>query len=363
MKILEIIPQLSSGGAERFVVDLCNELVLSNEVYLLVYHDLDEHGFYVSELSPRVNIINIKKNVGISISVFWKVYKIIQSIRPDVVHMHLRAILYVLPSILCYRKNTKYFMTIHSAADKEVGGRIGSIVRKICFNKQLVCPITISKESLDSFIAYYKFSAPLIFNGRSIPPKISISDSVNEEINSYKLTKSTKIIVHLARFNELKRQPLLAKVSKRLYEEGFDFTILMIGSTAVSSVLHEVQSIASPVVHILGERKKPLEYLAMADSYCLCSSYEGLPISLLEAMAVGALPVCTPVGGIVDLIKDGKNGILASDLSEDSLYAALKRFLSLSPDDYFVMKKQAMEDFKPYSMENCATDYLMLFNK
>ena len=40
MKILEIIPQLSSGGGERFVVDLCNELSKEHDVTLMVYLDL-----------------------------------------------------------------------------------------------------------------------------------------------------------------------------------------------------------------------------------------------------------------------------------------------------------------------------------
>ena len=56
MKIVEIIPQLSSGGAERFVVDLCNALCEKHEVTLLVYYDLDNYGFYYGELSERVRV-------------------------------------------------------------------------------------------------------------------------------------------------------------------------------------------------------------------------------------------------------------------------------------------------------------------
>ena len=44
MKILEIIPQLSSGGAERFVVDLCNHLVKSNDVVLITYYQTGVNG-------------------------------------------------------------------------------------------------------------------------------------------------------------------------------------------------------------------------------------------------------------------------------------------------------------------------------
>ena len=49
MKILEIIPQLSSGGGERFVVDLCNELSKEHDVTLMVLHSLDKVDFYLKE--------------------------------------------------------------------------------------------------------------------------------------------------------------------------------------------------------------------------------------------------------------------------------------------------------------------------
>lgn len=44
----------------------------------------------------------------------------------------------------------------------------------------------------------------------------------------------------------------------------------------------------------------------MGDAYALCSSYEGMPISLIEAIGVGCIPVCTPVGGIVDVVHNGE---------------------------------------------------------
>ncbi len=56
----------------------------------------------------------------------------------------------------------------------------------------------------------------------------------------------------------------------------------------------------------------PLEYLKMGDAYALCSSYEGMPISLIEAIGVGCIPVCTPVGGIVDVVHNGENGFLVT---------------------------------------------------
>lgn len=57
-----------------------------------------------------------------------------------------------------------------------------------------------------------------------------------------------------------------------------------------------------------GERKSRL--LSVADIFVLPSYYEGLPISLLEAMSWGIPIISTTVGGIPELVRDGTSGIL-----------------------------------------------------
>lgn len=362
MKILEIIPQLSSGGAERFVVDLCNELVKQNDVVLLLFFDLKEFGFYYQDLSPKVHIKCLNKKRGLSLSLSFMLLRKIKIINPDIVHLHLTAITYMIPSIFLYRK-CKYFMTVHNTADKEAGGMIGTIIRRISFKSQLVTPVTISEESRKSFKTYYKMDAPVIFNGRDIPVTLGASKEVLQEFNQYKKDSKTKVIINLARINVVKRQTMLAKVASTLYNEGYNFSILMIGNDKNEELVKEIQSYNCPVVYILGERHNPLEYLSLADAYCLCSSYEGMPISLIETLGVGTIPICTPVGGIVDIIKDGVNGFLAADLSEEALYIVLKHFLETPNEELQKMKRRVLDSYKPFSMKICAEKYEQLFIK
>ena len=82
MKILEIIPQLSSGGGERFVVDLCNELSKEHDVTLMVLHSLDKVDFYLKEVSNNVRVVSMNKRMGLDIGLLFRVYRYIRREKP-----------------------------------------------------------------------------------------------------------------------------------------------------------------------------------------------------------------------------------------------------------------------------------------
>ena len=63
-------------------------------------------------------------------------------------------------------------------------------------------------------------------------------------------------------------------------------------------------------VNLLGEKKNIFKYLYESDIYLSTSLYEGLPISILEAMSIGLPIVASNVIGNCDTIENGKSGFL-----------------------------------------------------
>ena len=104
MKIFEVIPQLSSGGAERFVVDLCNELSEKHEVTLVVLHSVEKFGFYRDELSSKVKVVSMNKRMGFDMSLMWRMMWMIKEEKPDIVHTHLNGVVYTALSAVINRR-------------------------------------------------------------------------------------------------------------------------------------------------------------------------------------------------------------------------------------------------------------------
>ena len=83
---------------------------------------------------------------------------------------------------------------------------------------------------------------------------------------------------------------------------------------------HQVE----PFVLLPGARNDVPRYIAAMDVFVLSSSMEGLPLAVLEAMAAGLPVVATAVGGLPNLIDDGKTGFLVPSGDENAMRDRLR---------------------------------------
>ena len=96
----------------------------------------------------------------------------------------------------------------------------------------------------------------------------------------------------------------------------------------------------------------------------LSSTHEGMPISVIEAMSIGLPIICTPAGGLVDMVIPPKNGFIASNFTTASLSNQLRNFLNSKHSKIEQIKRNNLNDFRDkYSLNKCSNEYLNLYRK
>lgn len=367
MKIVEVITFLGSGGAERFIVDLSNELSKGNEVYLLTVlddkKDAEIRNFYRFAIDSKVHYINLGLPNGLSYSNQVAVKKAIDEIAPDIVHLHLACTLnYCALATLSLAWKYKIYFTIHSdlhnGYDKgflkivcNTLGRLGKF--------KLAC---LSNKNYADFKAFYPHtSIRCIVNGRAPIEPTECYNEVAEEMNGYRHAVDSKLFVHIARFHPVKNQSLLVESFNELINEGANVDLVVIGANYDCEDGIKLQEKANERIHFIGAHKNISDYILNADIFCLSSDYEGMPITLLEASLAGAPAVSTPVCGAVDLIQNGVNGYISKDHSlAEYKTALLKAMADFEKLKYNAMK---MKDNSPYTIAECAKKYIEYFKE
>lgn len=135
-------------------------------------------------------------------------------------------------------------------------------------------------------------------------------------------------IGYLGRIEENKGMDWLLIATERLRREGMTFKLVLAGKEdGRDDYLEKFSLLLGPCFHycgiVSGESKK--EFLRNLDVFVLPSYFEGLPMSLLETMSYGCVPVTTSVGSISEVVRDGKNGIIIRKKDEKSIVDALRR--------------------------------------
>jgi len=362
MKIFHFNYCLAQGGAERFVIDLANIQSLDNDVTLFILREdtSETTGFFVKEIGERVRYINLNISPGFKPSLIFKLNGILKAEKPDVVHCHLDLVNYFFPLSLKFHNRIKFFYTIHSHAIAEVKSFPEKIIRRFFFSHGYIVPVAISEETKASSETYYRMrNIRVIYNGRSFTGKSEFFDQVEKEVASLKPGHDTLVFCHLARYHKLKNREMLIKVFNRLKDEGYKVVLLMIGSGFDNEP--GLQSLAKSHIHFLGAKPNVMDYLYVSDAFCLSSLTEGMPISLIEALACGCTPVCTPVGGIINTIQDGVTGFLSKSTSEDDFLDAVKRYIK--EKDTIDRRKLVEYSYSNFSIERCMEKYIELYKE
>ena len=125
------------------------------------------------------------------------------------------------------------------------------------------------------------------------------------------LSPSEVVFGTVANLRAQKDYPNLLAAARRLLDAGVPVRILAVGQGPLEAEIRAEHARLGlePIVEIMGERADAIRVMSACDGFVLASNNEGLPVALMEALALGLPVVATGVGGVPEAI-DTSNGIL-----------------------------------------------------
>ena len=300
MKIIQIIPTLNIAGAETMLCNLSCELAnAGHEVIVLTFYSTNTAlTDKMKKYGIRIEAIN--KKPGFDYTVVKYIRKFIDSERPDVIHTHLHVLPYVW--LVCGKR--KVIHTLHNVASHEQNG-VGKIICGFIYKYSTKCiPVAISEQYKEA-IKEYDISKKITVVENGIPIENVRS---KEEYNF----KNHIEVYHVGRFTDEKNHKLMIDVMEELVSNYPQIRIHFWGEGILKEELEKYVSKKNLEKNILfeGLSSELWSELKNGDIFILPSKYEGMPMSLIEAMAAGLPIIASNVGGIPDMIENGKNGIL-----------------------------------------------------
>jgi glycosyltransferase involved in cell wall biosynthesis/nucleoside-diphosphate-sugar epimerase len=315
-----VITKSELGGAQGHVHDLIKSLHNDYQIHLIVgslgwlTDKCDELGVSVHHLPTLTRSINFIKDV----TAVKELVQIVEKIEPDLIHAHSGkpGIIARLAGKIC---NIPVVFTAHGWGfdpnAPKLRRNIALAAEKMLakFATKIICVSEKDRQLAIDLGVVEADRVVTIHNGIEVDVELPVATTK---------AKSTQLIM-VARFN--KQQKDQATLMKAIQQIDRDINVLFVGA---GPDLEEAKNTAKELsilskVSFLGDRLDVPQLLAQSQIFVLSTHYEGLPISILEAMRAGLPIIATNVNGIPEQVVDGKTGLLVERQDVDGLAQAI----------------------------------------
>jgi glycosyltransferase involved in cell wall biosynthesis len=354
-----IITKSELGGAQGNVYDLISQFYKDYQVHLAT----GSHGPLtedVSLLGVPVHIIpNLTRNLQFfnDLIAVKECVSLIKTIKPQIIHAHsskagviarIAGKICHVPTVFTahgwgFSPNTpKIRQKLALIAEKSLAPLANRVICVSANDSQLALRSGVGNQNSLAVVRYGIKNIPLtLANPSHQPPRL----------------------IMVARFNEQKDQTTLLQAIAKLHNHSIHLDLVGSGPYLESSkALANSLGIAEQV-SFLGDRRDVPDLLARSQIFILSTHYEGLPISILEAMRAGLPVVATSVNGIPEEVEHGKTGLTVPHQDVEALANALSILIN-SPDKRYQMGKAGRHKFEQeFTVERMVNNTNSIYNE
>lgn len=340
MKIVQLITHMHEiGGAQVHVRDLSKRLAQDGHRISILYGEekklADE--LYVNEIEyiPIKHLIR-KLHLVKDCLAFFDMRKSLKQMNPDLVAIHSSKA-GILGRLACWSLKIPFVFTAHGWAftdgvekNKQLFYRrlekwIGKITKKVI----TVCDYDRILALQHQVLTSAKLET--IHNG--------VMDQSKSNINQLVPNEMVKILM-VARFDTPKKHLELLEALYLIKDLNWYMIFAGDGRLKEQCAQYVQEQNMGHKVTFLGNHSNVSELLMDADIFVLTSSWEGLPLSILEAMAHGLPIVASNVGGVKEAVRNSENGFL--------IHYNLPELLSILIENPLLRKKMGKKSREIY---------------
>jgi len=323
--LVSMFPPKWLGGAEVATQNIAKCLVRKgNEVHILTSRDeglpkeSKEEGFFVHRIFyPKIRILGV--------ILFWiKSLLYLKKINPEIIHS--QGIQMAVPCFLAKKFLKKSYVVYCQGFDIYLPWKFKRLIsNSILKNAKVVIALTENMRSKVQEI--YNREVFIIPNG--IEPKRFGNLSKEAMRNKLGTKKEEKNILFVGTLKSVKGVKYLIEAVGIVKEKVPEIKLLLVGDGGERKNLEKLVEELNLENYVTFIGKIPNEevpkYMMISDVFVLPSLSEGLPITILEAMASGLPIVATKVGGLPEIVRERENGFLvepknSKEIAEKVLY-------------------------------------------
>jgi sugar transferase (PEP-CTERM/EpsH1 system associated) len=321
---MHVVFSLDAGGMEFGVVKLVNGLSHRIESSICSTRPAGDLRRF---LDPAVRLFEGRRREGNDIRAVVDLYKTFKREQPDIVHTHgwgtviegmIAARLARVP-VLVHGEHGTLQLKRHQRLAQRIAWRHAD--RVLSVSSRLA-------DRMAAEIGFPAFRVSTIRNGVDLSRFGRVNQS--EARKRLGLPGDATIVGAVGRLVPVKDHATLIAAVRRIRDSGLRATLVIAGEGPLRHALQRqiVTLGVEESVQLLGHRPDIEHVLAALDIFVLSSRSEGLPNTVLEAMASGLPVVSTKVGGAEEVVLDGQTGILVAPASGEALEEALAGLLT-----------------------------------
>jgi glycosyltransferase involved in cell wall biosynthesis len=323
MRILLLSTSMGMGGADQQILILAQSLrARGHDARILALAPLGAMGLEAQQAGIPTESLDLKRNLGI-IPRFFRLVHIIRQWRPDIIHSHMGHANLIARAARTLAPVPALVSTIHSIND---GGPLRIAAYRL--TNSLVDRFTIISQVAAQH--YISIGAVPKHRLQVIPNTVDIDrfrrrSAARQVIRRELGLDDAFIWLAVGRFEVAKDYPTMIAAFARLATERQKSHLVIAGEGSLRDLILTLirERGLEQRVHFLGVRRDVPELLSSADGFVLSSAWEGMPVAVLEAAAVGLPVVATRVGGVPEVVEDGTTGYLVPPGDPASLTAAM----------------------------------------